>query len=66
MARLEQRLDPRRFFRAHRSGIVNLDRIREVQPAFHGDLLLILHDGTQVKLSRSRRSALEERLGQGL
>jgi len=66
MTRLEQRLDPRRFFRAHRSGIVNLDRIKEVQPAFHGDLLLILHDGSQVKLSRSRRAALEERLGQGL
>ena len=66
MQNLESRLDPRRFFRVHRSGIVNLDRIREIQPAFHGDLLLILTDGSQVKLSRSRRSALEERLGQAL
>jgi two-component system LytT family response regulator len=66
MHRLEKRLDPGRFFRAHRSGIVNLDRIREIQPAFHGDLLLLLHDGSQVKLSRSRRAALEQRLGQTL
>lgn len=66
MQRLEARLDPRKFFRAHRSGIVNLDRIREVQPAFHGDLLLVLTTGAQVKLARTRRSALEEVLGQSL
>jgi len=66
LQRLEQRLDPARFFRAHRSAIVNLDRVREVQPAFHGDFALILHDGTRVKLSRSRRSELERRLGQTL
>lgn len=66
MQRLEERLDPTRFFRVHRSGIVNIDRIKEIQPAFHGDLVLLLHDGSQVRLARSRRSALEERLGQPL
>jgi len=66
LQRLEQRLDPARFFRAHRAAIVNLDRVREVQPAFHGDCVLILHDGTRVKLSRSRRPELERRLGQTL
>lgn len=66
LQRLEQRLDPSRFFRAHRSALVNLDRIREVQPAFHGDCVLVLQDGTRVKLSRSRRSELERRLGQPL
>ena len=66
LQRLEQRLDPARFFRAHRSAIVNLDRVREVQPAFHGDFVLVLHDGTRIKLSRSRRSELERRLGQAL
>lgn len=66
MQRLEQRLDPAVFFRVHRSAIVNLDRIKEIQPAFHGDLLLVLHDGSQLRLARSRRAALEERLGQAL
>lgn len=66
LQRLEQRLDPSRFFRAHRSALVNLDRVREVQPALHGDSVLILQDGTRVKLSRTRRSALERRLGQPL
>jgi two-component system LytT family response regulator len=66
MQRLEQRLDPKRFFRVHRSGIVNLDRVREMQPAPHGDHLLILNDGVKVRLSRSRKTALEERLGQPL
>ncbi len=66
MQRLEQRLDPTRFFRVHRSGIVNLDRVREMQPARHGDHVLVLQDGTRVRLSRSRKAALEERLGQPL
>ena len=66
MQRLEQKLDPRRFFRVHRSGIVNLDRVREMQPAPHGDHILILSDGGKVRLSRSRKAALEERLGQPL
>ena len=66
MQRLEQKLDPKRFFRVHRSGIVNLDRVREMQPAPHGDHLLILNDGGKVRLSRSRKAALEERLGQPL
>ena len=66
MQRLEQRLDPNRFFRVHRSGIVNLDRVREMQPAPHGDHLLILQDGTKIRLSRGRKAALEERLGQPL
>jgi two-component system, LytTR family, response regulator len=66
MQRLEQRLDPGRFFRVHRSGIVNLDRVREMQPAPHGDHVLVLQDGSKVRLSRSRKAALEERMGQPL
>lgn len=63
---LEARLDPARFFRVHRSAIVNLDRIRELQPYFKGEHILLLQDGTRLKLSRARREHLEARLGQGL
>jgi two-component system LytT family response regulator len=52
---LEQRLDPRRFFRVHRSAIVNLERVREIHPLFRGDGELVLRDGTRVRLSRTRR-----------
>ena len=63
---LEQRLDPARFFRVHRSAIVNLDRVRELQPYLKGEHLVILEDGTRLKLSRNRKAELEERLGQTL
>jgi two-component system LytT family response regulator len=49
--------------RTHRSTIVNLDRIKELHPYFHGDYVILLKNGTELKLSRSRRRALEERLG---
>lgn len=66
MASLEARLDPAMFFRAHRSAIVNLDRVREVQPYFGGDLVMLLTTGAAVRLSRGRRGILEARLGQSL
>jgi two-component system LytT family response regulator len=66
MQRMEERLDPARFFRAHRSGIVNLDRLKEILPTPQGEHLLVLTNGTRVRLSRARRTALEERLGQPL
>jgi two-component system, LytTR family, response regulator len=61
---LEQRLDPAHFFRVHRSAIVNLERVRELVPDPKGDHLVALQDGTRLRLSRSRRSELEQRLGQ--
>ena len=66
MHELERRLDPRRFVRIHRSTIVNLDRVREVQELFRGELELLLQDGTRLKLSRSRKAQLEKLLGQRL
>ena len=63
---LESRLDPRRFVRIHRGTIVNLDRIRELQPYFRGEHIVVLHDGTRLKLSRHRRRTLEEALGSRL
>jgi len=59
---LEGRLDPAKFVRIHRSVIVNLDRIKEMQPHFNGDYVVILEDGTQLRLSRTRREHLEDRL----
>ncbi len=59
MNQLEQRLDPERFFRAHRSAIVNIERVREIHPLFRGDCSLLLADGTQVRLSRTRRAEFE-------
>lgn len=66
MKRLERQLDPSQFLRTHRSTIVNVDRIKELHPFFHGDYMVILKDGTELKLSRNRRRALEEKLGRSL
>lgn len=60
---LAAQLDPRRFVRIHRSHIVNLDRVKEMRPWFAGDSLVILHDGTELRLSRSYRGHLEALLG---
>lgn len=58
IASLMTRLDPARFARVHRSTIVNLDRVRELQPWFHGDAVAILRDGTRIQVSRTYREAL--------
>jgi two-component system LytT family response regulator len=63
MSRLEGRLDAARFVRIHRSTIVQLDRIRELQPWFHGDYRVRLRDGTELTLSRGYRPKLQELLG---
>jgi two-component system, LytTR family, response regulator len=52
MKGIEARLDPSRFIRIHRSTIVNTDRIRELQPLFHGEYAVILQDGTRLTASR--------------
>ncbi|MCI0642414.1 MAG: LytTR family DNA-binding domain-containing protein [Gemmataceae bacterium] len=62
----ESKLDPNRFVRIHRSVIVNIERIRELQPAFHGDYAVVLQDGTELTLSRSHREKLQETLGHSL
>ncbi|HET7462239.1 MAG TPA: LytTR family DNA-binding domain-containing protein [Longimicrobium sp.] len=63
IADLEKRLDPRRFFRVHRSTIVNLASVKELQPLFHGEYVVIMRDGTELRLSRSRRERLQQLLG---
>lgn len=64
LANLEQQLDPERFVRIHRSSIVNLDRVQEMQPWFHGAFVVMLEDGTELRLSRSRREHLQSLLQQ--
>lgn len=62
LARLEASLDERRFVRIHRSYIVNLSQIKELRPWFGGDALLVLHDGGELKVSRTYRAQLRQRL----
>jgi len=63
---LEAQLDPKKFIRVHRSAIVNVDRITELQPWFHGEYRIILGEGVQLTLSRTYREKLHELLGRPL
>jgi two-component system, LytTR family, response regulator len=58
IAALAEGLDPKQFVRIHRSIIVNVERIREVQPWFGGDYIAILRSGAKLKVSRLRASTL--------
>ena len=60
---MERRLDPSRFARIHRSAIVNLDRVKELQAWFSGDFVVLLTTGERLRLSRSFRRAFEARFG---
>ena len=64
MTSLEPRLDPLRFLRVHRSYIVNLDHLAEIEPLDTGDARLKLRDGTVVPCSRRYRASLRARGGQ--
>jgi two-component system LytT family response regulator len=59
-------LDPRRFIRVHRSAIVNIDSIQELQPISHGEFEIVMKDGHRARVSRTYRAQLEKRLGQSL
>ena len=58
LAGLTEGLDPKRFVRIHRSVIVNVERIREVQPWFGGDYIAILRTGAKLRVSRLRAPQL--------
>jgi two-component system, LytTR family, response regulator len=62
LAKLEDKLDPADFVRIHRSTIVNVHRIREIQPWFHGHHRVVLEDGTELRMSRYQRE-VAKRLG---
>ena len=59
MVGIESRLDPARFVRVHRSTIVRIDRIKELEPLFQGDYLIVLHDGSRLTSSRGYRSSVQ-------
>ncbi len=63
ISHLEETLDPRLFARIHRSTIVNLNRVREMQQWFSGDYVVILEDGTKLRLSRHYRDRVEKQVG---
>jgi two-component system, LytTR family, response regulator len=63
MQELEERLDPSRFFRIHRSAIVRLDLVETLHRAAGGDYAVQLKGGVRLKVSRSRFEALEQRMG---
>lgn len=62
LAGLSKRLDSRRFVQVHRSQVVNIDHIREIQPWDHGDYRVMLNDGSVVNFSRRYRARLEQLL----
>ncbi len=66
MNNLEARLHTDKFLRIHRSTMVNLERVKELQPWFHGDYKVILLDGTELTLSRSYRPKLKNLLGESI
>ena len=66
MNAIEGRLDPEKFFRIHRSRIVNMERIQELQPWLNGEYAVLLRTGTRLTLSRGYREKLQERLAKGV
>lgn len=58
ISELAGHLDPETFARIHRSTIINVHRIKEVQPWFSGDAVVVLHSGQRVRLSRQYRPGL--------
>ena len=62
MNAVEARLGQSRFVRIHRSAIVNIDRIKELQPWFRGDYQVILRDGTRLTMTKNHRKKLHARL----
>lgn len=60
MAAIEVQLDPGRFARVHRSYIVNLDCVGEIEPLESGDARITMRDGSQVPCSRRYRAALRQ------
>jgi len=60
---LEEQLDPRQFRRIHRSAIVKIDKIKEMQPWFHGEYRVIMENGKQLTLSRNYRANFQGAVG---
>jgi hypothetical protein len=64
MAGIEARLDAQHFVRVHRSYVINLDFLAEIEPLETGDARLLMRDGVKIPCSRRYRAALRDRFGQ--
>lgn len=62
MNNIQTKLDPEKFLRIHRSTILKIDRIKELQPWYHGEYVVTLENGKQLTSSRSYRHKLSELL----
>ena len=62
---IADRLDPEKFLRINRSEIVRLDAVKELQPWFHGDYRVVMHDGTTLMWSRRFRAQSAGTFGDG-
>jgi two-component system LytT family response regulator len=60
MGGMENRLDPERFLRIHRSTIINTEQLKELRPYGNSEYIVVLEDGTELKLSRTYRDALDD------
>jgi two-component system LytT family response regulator len=63
---LAEKLDPRRFVRVHRSALVNIESILQLEPISHGEFEAVIRNGSRTRVSRTYRAQLEQRLGQPL
>ena len=66
MTAIEGQLDAEMFFRIHRCHIVNIERVRELQPSFNGEYVVFLRTGARLTLSRGYREKVQQRLGGAL
>ena len=62
ISEMEAQLSPEHFLRIHRSTMINVSRIKEMQPLFHGEYSVVLQDGTRLTMSRSFRDKVFDRL----
>jgi two-component system, LytTR family, response regulator len=63
---LAEKLDPRRFVRVHRSALINIESVLQLEPISHGEFEAVLKNGSRTRVSRTYRVQLEKRLGQPL
>ena len=63
---LAEKLDPRRFVRVHRSALINIESVVQLEPISHGEFEAVLKNGSRTRVSRTYRGQLEKRLGQPL
>ena len=63
MNAVEAQLSPDTFYRIHRCHIVNIERVKELQPWFNGEYVVLLRTGARLTLSRGYREKLQERIG---